>query len=531
MNKQYEIVIVGAGLAGLTSAVYLSRAGYSVLLIEKSEHCGGLLNSIERDGFVFDTGARSIENAGVIRPLLKDLGIEMELVQSPVSIGIEDKIINMETKESIHDYKRLMENLYPRQIQDIDKIFGVIEKIMKEMHVIYGFDNPVFRDLKNDRSYIFKELLPWLGRFLLAVSRMNRMNEPIEAYLGKCTSSQSLIDIISQHFFKETPMFFALGYFYVYLDYLYPKGGTGRLAEELKNKLKSTGGEIQFNTEIQSIVPSEKYATGSNNISYSYNKLLWCADLKSLYKITDSIGLKAKTKKNIEFQKRRIMNSRGGDSVFSLYLGIDMSAEHFSGITRGHLFYTASREGLGEIYRSQLKNLLKSSDHLNKKEISQWVEKYSRLTTYEISIPSLRDPVLSPAGRTGMIISFLLEYDLVKMIKEQKWYDEFKVIVENAMIDELDSSVFPGIKDKISCRFSSSPLTIERTFSSSEGGITGWTFEQPSPVVNKLQKIPKSVETPFPDILQAGQWAYSPAGIPTAILTGWYAYKAILKKI
>jgi phytoene dehydrogenase-like protein len=94
-NNKRKIVIVGAGISGLTAAAYLSREGCNVLLIEKSDKCGGLLNSFDREGFVFDVGARSIENSGVIRPMLKNLGIELELLESPVSIGIEDKIIDI----------------------------------------------------------------------------------------------------------------------------------------------------------------------------------------------------------------------------------------------------------------------------------------------------------------------------------------------------------------------------------------------------------------------------------------------------
>jgi all-trans-retinol 13,14-reductase len=531
MNKPHcQIVIAGAGLAGLTSAAYLSRAGYSVLLIEKTGSCGGLLNSIKRDGYVFDTGARSIENAGVIRPFLKDLGIEIELMRSPVSLGIENQIIDIESRDSTREYRNLLEELYPEHKKEIKKIFSVIEKVMKEMHVIYGFDNPVFRDFKNDKEYLFKELLPWLGRFLLAVSRMNRLNEPIEQYLGRISSYKPLNDIIGQHFFKKTPMFFALGYFYVYLDYLYPKGGTGKLAEKLAEKLISTGGEILYDTEIQQIYAAEKCVTGTHNLNCSYDTLLWCADLKTLYKIADTTGLNSRIIHKIDTQKQRIMGSRGGDSVFTLYLGLDMPADKFAALTHGHLFYTPSREGLAETHRSELADLLSSEKQNNRDEILVWVRKYSHLTTYEISIPSLREPELSPAGRTGMIVSFLFEYDLVKKVLDQDWYEEFKTQVEDAMIGVLDSSVFPGIKDKISLRFSSSPSTIERLFSNSEGGITGWTFEKASPVISNLLKIPKSVKTPFPYVMQAGQWAYSPAGIPTAILTGWYAYDAIIKK-
>jgi hypothetical protein len=45
-----------------------------------------------------------------------------------------------------------------------------------------------------------------------------------------------------------------------------------------------------------------------------------------------------------------------------------------------------------------------------------------------------------------------------------------------------------------------------------------------------LKDIPKSVFTPVPNIYQAGQWAYSPAGVPIAMLTGWYAAQHIVKQ-
>jgi hypothetical protein len=49
-------------------------------------------------------------------------------------------------------------------------------------------------------------------------------------------------------------------------------------------------------------------------------------------------------------------------------------------------------------------------------------------------------------------------------------------------------------------------------------------------VINELKDIPKSVFTAIPNIYQAGQWAYSPAGVPIAMLTGWYAAQDIIKR-
>ena len=96
-ENTYNTIVVGGGIAGLTSAAYLSRAGQKVLLIEKNKEFGGLVNSFIRDGFHFEAGVRALEDAGIIFPMLKDLGIQLEVVKSPVSVGIENEIINIET--------------------------------------------------------------------------------------------------------------------------------------------------------------------------------------------------------------------------------------------------------------------------------------------------------------------------------------------------------------------------------------------------------------------------------------------------
>jgi hypothetical protein len=50
------------------------------------------------------------------------------------------------------------------------------------------------------------------------------------------------------------------------------------------------------------------------------------------------------------------------------------------------------------------------------------------------------------------------------------------------------------------------------------------------PVVHKLREVAKSINTPVKDIYKAGQWSYSPAGVPISILTGKLAANKIIKK-
>ena len=530
-ENKYNTIVIGGGIAGLTSAAYLSRAGQKVLLIEKNRECGGLVNSFTRDGFLFDTGVRALEDAGIIFPMLKDLNIELEVVKSQVSIGIGNEILHIENRDSLLKYSALLAKIYPESQKEIDGVVRKIRKIMKHMDVLYGIENPVFKDLKGDWNFIFKRLLPWLPKFIFTVGKINRLNMPIEEYIGTFVKNPSLKDIISQHFFKNTPAFFAMSYFSLYLDYFYPKGGVGKLSEALKNKITECGAEIKIETRITEVLADECLVRDQNNITYKYDNLIWAADLKTLYKITKTEGLPLSIKAKFGDTKNKMLKNRGGDSVFSLFLEVDEPLDSFRKIAHGHFFYTPSKLGLGETHRGELYELLSNFEKVTKEQIMTWLVKFTKLNTYEISFPGLKDPELVPAGKTGMIISLLAEYDLFKEIQKAGWLDEFNSEMENCIINVISDSIYPMLKDKIITRFSFTPLSIQTRVGSSEGAITGWAFHKSMPVINKIQFSDRSVLTPVPSIYQAGQWAYSPAGVPMSILTGKLAANKILKKL
>ncbi|MCK7493378.1 MAG: hypothetical protein MZW92_19760 [Comamonadaceae bacterium] len=147
--------------------------------------------------------------------------------------------------------------------------------------------------------------MPWLPKFIFTVGKINRMNMPVEDYLTTIVKNPSLRDMISQHFFKNTPAFFALSYFSLYLDYFYPKGGVGKLSEALKNKILGMGGEIKTETRIVEVMAEQALLKDQNNITYQYDNLIWAADLKTLYRITETEDLSPKITKAFEDTKAR----------------------------------------------------------------------------------------------------------------------------------------------------------------------------------------------------------------------------------
>jgi len=528
MKKSKKIAIVGAGMAGLTAAAYLARENYSVLLLEKNDRIGGLVHTFDNDGFSFDTGPRAFVNSGIVQPILKDLGIGWDFLENKISIGIEDQLFRVDSMDSVGEYQRILNSLYPEHNREIEKIISIIYELSEYTKVLYEFDNPNFVDLMSDKKFIIRKLIPWTVKFLNALRKFNQFNMPMEKYLGDLTDNQSLIDILTQFFFRKTPTYFALGYFYVYLDYFYPKSGTGALPNLLKGKIFEWGGQIELNKQIVEIIPSESKVIDSEGNHFRYDHLIWAADLKTLYRNINPSGLDTKLTNKIASETQSIFASKGAESVFILFLAVDRPPSYFQ--TRGgeHMFYTPSRKGLGETNRGAREDLIENFDEKSKDEVFAWLANFCNLNTYEVSIPALRDSTLAPEGKTGLMISCLFDYSIIEKVAKAGWYDEFKTTLENHIIRIFSQTIYPGFEDAVLFKYSSTPLTINKVSGSSEGAITGWSFETDIPVVYKLKDIPKSVLTPIPGVLQAGQWAYAPSGVPIAMLTGWYATQKII---
>lgn len=528
----YDAVVVGAGMAGLTSAAYLCKSGRRILLCERGAKAGGLVGSFEQGGFTFDSGIRAFENSGIVFPMLKELGIDMEFASDPVSVGVEDKLVKLSSKNSLSDYMALLEGTFPENSYDIGLISGEIKKVIGYMDVLYGIDNPLFVDYSKDREYLFRTLLPWLFKYQINIRKASKLKEPVNTYLRRFTENKALIDMITQHFFKDTPTFFALSYFGLYLDYSYPVGGTGVLADRIVALIKKHGGELLYNTEISGIDLPNKNVITVDGRTFGYKKLVWAGDMKALYRAVQISKLpNRRLRDTAEVQKKAVLSGSGGDSVLSIYVAVSTDKDFFKNTCGAHCFYTPCKTGLSAMDPEGWKKIAdESSGTVKKDKIKKWIKRFLELTTYEISCPALRDNKLAPEGCTGVIISTLMDYSLIKYISEEGWYEECKNFCKEAILSILDGSLFPKIKEKIIFSKCSTPLSIERLTGNSEGAITGWAFTNKNmPAENDFKRIAKSVNTPLPDIYQAGQWSFCPSGLPVSILTGKLAADAVIK--
>ncbi|NCC49478.1 MAG: FAD-dependent oxidoreductase, partial [Clostridia bacterium] len=381
---RHDAIVVGGGAAGLTAAAYLCRSGHQVLLCEQNEKTGGLVTSFSDRGFTFDAGIRAFENCGILLPMLRQLGIDLELQSSPVAISIGRERIHLRSRESLADYEQLLARFFPDEQPAIRRIMQEIETIIGYMDVIYGIDNPLFMEIAADKDYLMKTLLPWLWQYQKKMRKVARLQQPVNVFLRRFTNHQALIDMITQHFFTDTPTFFALSYFGLYLDYSYPRGGTGVLAEKLTADILARGGTILTQTAIRSVDPAAHQIQAADGRSFTYRQLLWAADSRRLYQAVAASGRTLPRK--LVRHKQQIDDQAAGESVLTIFLATGIEPAQVRDRCGPHAFHTPVTDGL---VASGLRCFPQAS---GKEDRIRQIKAYLAATTYEIACPVLRDP-------------------------------------------------------------------------------------------------------------------------------------------
>jgi phytoene dehydrogenase-like protein len=528
--KHYDVVIVGAGMAGLTAAAYLSL-NHNVAIIEKDSASGGLLGSFQVDGHFLDKGARGIIDSGIIFPMLKQLNLHVDFVDNPIKMMIGSEAVDLIDRDSLDLYEKMLVKFFPEEKANIALIMRDIKKVMGYMDVLYGIENPLFLPKPYSMEYLSKTLLPWMIKFVPNMAKAMKMLDPVDEHLRKYTQNESLISMIMQHFFEKTPAFFGLSYFTLYMQYHYPKGGTQTMVDVLVNHIKAHGGVFYNSTEVNQVNPHLKEISTKQGQLFQYNECLWAADTTLLYKLlVDKEKLSPQVQTKIKTQEALIHRKKGADSILSLYLILNTPPSSFKSLFGPHSFFTPDLNGLHD---HSIQLIRESNGELSKdkEKVFDWITKLLKLNTFEISIPSLRDASLSPEHESTLIISTLFDYHLTKHVADQGWYEDFKENVTQVIIDIFSNSIL-DLHSLVKKSLVASPLTIVGRTNNHEGSVTGWSFaNKPFPAIFEFLKVSKSVKTPIPHITQAGQWTFNPAGVPVAVLTGKLAADDVETKL
>jgi oxygen-dependent protoporphyrinogen oxidase len=74
-----HVIVIGAGISGLSCAHRLNQLGAEVTLLESTDRPGGVIGTIRKEGFLFESGPQSFQTTDLILSLIRELGIEADL--------------------------------------------------------------------------------------------------------------------------------------------------------------------------------------------------------------------------------------------------------------------------------------------------------------------------------------------------------------------------------------------------------------------------------------------------------------------
>ncbi|MBQ3441503.1 FAD-dependent oxidoreductase [Candidatus Saccharibacteria bacterium] len=117
--KEYDIVIVGAGIAGLTAAIYAVRAGKSVLILEERVEGGQIINTINIENWPGDLGISGVDLIRKITAQTTELGAEIEY-EEVVNVSQENDGFLVKTEDAEYLCKALIiaSGTEPRKLGD-----------------------------------------------------------------------------------------------------------------------------------------------------------------------------------------------------------------------------------------------------------------------------------------------------------------------------------------------------------------------------------------------------------------------------
>ena len=159
--SDYDVVVIGAGNGGLTSALTLAKNGLSVLLLERHNIPGGCATSFIRGRFEFEvalhqlSGMGTEEAPGTLRTLLGRLGVldkldfvEMKNLYRLVMPGSLDITLGIRREEVIETLKER----FPKEKEAIDRFFDLVYNFCMQMLAGVVFRDP---NISKDRYPLY----------------------------------------------------------------------------------------------------------------------------------------------------------------------------------------------------------------------------------------------------------------------------------------------------------------------------------------------------------------------------------------
>lgn len=314
MIKTNNVIVIGAGIGGITAGIYLANHGFHVTIVEKNARPGGRCDRISQEGHHFDTGPTLLIMPHLYQTEFEALGTSMEAMLDLQRVDPTYHLVFDDGSELAltSDIKALSDQLEAIEPGSFHNLLRYLEEGHRHYH--RGVENLVYPDFRKATDFFKLGNLPLLFQVKPLVKHYaNMANYFDDPRLKAAFTFQDVYMGLSP--FEAPATFSMMPYTELAHGVWYPRGGMYQIVEALVSLARDAGVEFVFNTMVESIELNEKRARGvvADGQRLEADAVLANADLPYVYQhLLPQDG-----------QARRLERKRYSCSVISFFWGVD----------------------------------------------------------------------------------------------------------------------------------------------------------------------------------------------------------------
>jgi len=505
-ENQFDAVIIGAGLGGLSCAAAFARQGFKPLVLEKHYVPGGYATTFKRPGgFVFDVSLHSTsvgEREGVHNlipgfPEIKD--VEFVPHRNLYRAIFPDYDIRVPQKD-LAGYINMLMGYFPDEKEGIEAIFNDMKGVTRDINKLTSARGQVdMSKFPIEFPDLFRCYTKTWGQMVDARIQNPKLKGIISSLWG----------------YYGLPPSKLAGYYYAMptIGYLeeggyYPIGKSQKISDAFVKFIADRGGKVMLQTEVEEILTKDHTAYG---VKTRDGKVFTGKVIVSNANAYDTFRTMMKQDEYLRDYLGRMDQLSVSLSSFQIFLGLKKNLIGELGIADTEVFYATGYDAEKD-YQDSLNANLESGGF--------------GLTLYD----NLYDGY-SPEGKNTLNIIVLNGYDhwgkyeAAYFKGDKKEYNQEKERMADILIDQAEKVLLPGLRDAIEVKEIGTPLTNVRYTGNYRGAIYGWdqTLDNSGP--SRLGH-----ETPIKNLYLSGAWTSPGHGYGGVIYSGLECFGEIMQK-
>ncbi len=476
-----KVIIIGAGMAGLSAATYLRMNGYDTHLFEMNQVPGGVCTSWQRGDYTVDLCVHWLVGSGSASSFYNRWNELMELdkidfVNHEEYVRVEDESGRQLT--IFTNVEKLEAELLAKAPEDTERIHEFCGAIRKLTELDLPTDKADEVSNLWDKMKAFYKMLPFIGVF----GKYTRLSNADYAE----TFQNPLLRKAIHHLFEPgmSVIFSMMTLAWMHNKTAgYPVGGSMRFASKIAAHYHRLGGHIYYNRRVTRILTKEDMAIGietQEGERHYADYVVSAADgYDTLFNMLDEKYLTTRWKK--QFEQRPTF-----PSLVFVALGLNRTFEE---IPHSYLF--------------PIEEALDIDPETSYNDLRLRVHKF--------------DPTLAPKGKT--VLSLMLEttnhhYWTNLHENDRATYDQEKARIVEDVIERVEAK-FGDFKAKVEMVDIATPATFVQYTNNWQGSFEGWLLTPETGFRNLQHTLPK-----LRNFYMCGHWVAVGGGLPVVMLSG-----------